>query len=162
MGTDLISNLDQSSLARMIVGRDVVTKMERGAQRPKHKVVEVKDLVYQNQEGRPVVNHLNFSIRAGEILGIAGVEGNGQSEVADLLCGMRPISHGNVCVNGTSINGLSVRKIRELGVSAISEDRLKFAGQYYVHLFEQQGLYKGNAAGHEKGQSVCGSVYSGL
>ena len=127
MGTDLISNLDQSSLARMIVGRDVVTKMERGAQRPKHKVVEVKDLVYQNQEGRPVVNHLNFSIRAGEILGIAGVEGNGQSEVADLLCGMRPISHGNVCVNGTSINGLSVRKIRELGVSAISEDRLKFA-----------------------------------
>ena len=45
----------------------------------------------------------------------------------DLLCGMRPISHGNVCVNGTSINGLSVRKIRELGVSAISEDRLKFA-----------------------------------
>ena len=127
MGTDLISNLDQSSLARMIVGRDVVTKMERGEQRPKHKVVEVKDLVYQNQEGRPVVNHLNFSIRAGEILGIAGVEGNGQSEVADLLCGMRPISHGNVCVNGTSINGLSVRKIRELGVSAISEDRLKFA-----------------------------------
>ena len=127
MGTDLISNLDQSSLARMIVGRDVVTKMERGAQRPKHKVVEVKDLVYQIQEGRPVVNHLNFSIRAGEILGIAGVEGNGQSEVADLLCGMRPISHGNVCVNGTSINGLSVRKIRELGVSAISEDRLKFA-----------------------------------
>lgn len=63
MGTDLISNLDQSSLARMIVGRDVVTKMERGEQRPKHKVVEVKDLVYQNQEGRPVVNHLNFSIR---------------------------------------------------------------------------------------------------
>ena len=60
MGTDLISNLDQSSLARMIVGRDVVTKMEQGAQRPKHKVVEVKDLVYQNQEGRPVVNHLNF------------------------------------------------------------------------------------------------------
>lgn len=78
MGTDLISNLDQSSLARMIVGRDVVTKMERGEQRPKHKVVEVKDLVYQNQEGRPVVNHLNFSIRAGEILGIAGVEGNGK------------------------------------------------------------------------------------
>ena len=68
MGTDLISNLDQSSLARMIVGRDVVTKMERGAQRPKHKVVEVKDLVYQNQEGRPVVNHLNEANQPRECL----------------------------------------------------------------------------------------------
>lgn len=127
MGTDLISNLDQTSLARMIVGRDVVTKMERGEQHPKQKVAEIKDLIYQNQEGRPVVNRLNFSIRAGEILGIAGVEGNGQSEVADLLCGMKAISHGDVRINGTSIVGRSVREIRELGVSAISEDRLKFA-----------------------------------
>ncbi len=127
MGTSHISQLDQTTLARMVVGRDVVLKMDRGEQNPKEKVAEIKDLIYQNQEGQPVVNHISFSIRAGEILGIAGVEGNGQSEIADILSGMKTFKHGEVVINGKSIKGLNVRQIRDLGVSAISEDRLKYA-----------------------------------
>lgn len=125
IGTDVIENLDETKISRMMVGRDVVLKIEKDDPSPKEKLVEVKGLRYLNEDGRCVVDGVDFSIRAGEIVGVAGVEGNGQSEVADIIAGMLPYSIGSVKVNGQEIHGKSIRQIRDLGVAHISEDRMK-------------------------------------
>lgn len=127
VGADTIDNLDPSKIARMMVGRDVILAIDKAPPAPKEKVVEVSDLVYLNRDGRRIVDGVSFSLRAGEVLGVAGVEGNGQSELSEIISGMLKPRMGDVKVNNQSILGKSVREIRDLGVAHISEDRLKFA-----------------------------------
>lgn len=126
VGGDVISNLTQEKLAEMMVGRAVALDLDKPEEHPGKPVVDVRNLVYVNHEGRRVLNNLTFQMREGEILGIAGVEGNGQSEICDILAGMLPVLGGSVVINGKDIQNLSVREIRELGVAHISEDRMKY------------------------------------
>ncbi|MBQ2250872.1 MAG: ATP-binding cassette domain-containing protein, partial [Lachnospiraceae bacterium] len=87
-------------------------------------IIKVKDLVKINADGKRVLDGLSFNIRAGEVIGIAGVEGNGQSELSDVLSGMDGFASGTVELNGQSIEGKSVFEIRQMGMALIPEDRM--------------------------------------
>lgn len=88
-------------------------------------ILTVKDLGVGNEKGLTAIEHVNFTIGAGEILGIAGVAGNGQKELAEALAGLRSITQGQVLLDDQEIHNLSPRKRRALGISFIPEDRLK-------------------------------------
>ena len=125
-GSDSISNLTTAKISRMMVGRDVVVKLDKERSAPKEKAVEFADVEYVNKDKVKLLDRISFSLRAGEILGIAGVEGNGQNEIAGLLSGMFPLEKGEITVNGKSIKGKSIKAIRGMGISFISEDRMHF------------------------------------
>lgn len=126
IGTEEIVNLDPVKIARMMVGRDVVTEIHKEPAQPKEVVLEVKNLKYKNPENVMEVNGVSFGIRSGEIVGIAGVEGNGQNQVAELIAGMLSPLEGSIELSGQSTQGKSIRKIREMGIAYISEDRMTY------------------------------------
>ncbi|MFO7320232.1 MAG: ABC transporter ATP-binding protein [Chloroflexota bacterium] len=111
-------------LARMMVGREVFMQVNRPPVKRGRAVLEVEGLTYANEAGRTLVNHLTFNVYAHEILGIAGVEGNGQTELVEVLTGLRNATAGDARVNGKSIIGQGPRRVREAGVAHIPEDRL--------------------------------------
>lgn len=126
VGSDVITALDPAKISRMMVGRDVVLEIQKDPPVPKENILKVENLYYENNEGVMEVNGVSFGIRSGEIVGIAGVEGNGQNQVAELVAGMiQPLS-GSISICGKQSNGKSVRKIREMGLAYISEDRMVY------------------------------------
>ena len=126
VGSDVITALNPAKISRMMVGRDVVLEIQKEPPVPKENILKVENLYYENAEGVMVVNGVSFGIRSGEIVGIAGVEGNGQNQVAELIAGMiHPLS-GTISICGKKSNGKSVRKIREMGLAYISEDRMVY------------------------------------
>lgn len=123
-GSEKTENLNERLISRMMVGRDVVTAIDKEKSVPKEAILECENLVCMNKDGRKVVNGVSFRIHAGEILGIAGVEGNGQNEIALSVTGMHPCERGTIKLYGTELKGKSVHEIRALGVAHISEDRM--------------------------------------
>jgi general nucleoside transport system ATP-binding protein len=119
------ADTNKGKLAQMMVGRDVLLKVERTASEIKDKVLEVKNVRAKNNLGEEILKGISFSIRGGEVLGLAGIEGNGQSELAEVLSGLRPVTTGDIILSGQNIANRSVRKIKENGFSFIPEDRLK-------------------------------------
>lgn len=111
-----------ASLAEMMVGRDVNLKVERPPATPGEPVLVAKDIqVGPTDTG--AVKDLSMTIRAGEIVGIAGVEGNGQAELIEVLAGMRKPDHGTITLGGRDITGLNPERRRRAGLSYIPEDR---------------------------------------
>lgn len=125
-GTIARKDMDEVKLSRLIVGRDVVSEVERSATECGETVLRVRNLSYVDDIGKCLVKDVSFGIRAGEIVGIAGVEGNGQTELSEMITGLLPIAEGEVEINGTSTKGLNIRKIRDLGLAHISEDRMTY------------------------------------
>ncbi|MDR7870228.1 MAG: ABC transporter ATP-binding protein [Tissierellaceae bacterium] len=121
-----VASVSEQDISRMMVGRDVILDIEKEKANPGKTVLSVSNLSFKNKFGLYAFEDLNFDIRSGEILGVAGVEGNGQSELSNVLAGLYPIQEGDIKVNGTSINGKSVREIREDGVAVIHEDRMTY------------------------------------
>ncbi len=119
------SELTEHQIAELMVGREI--KSERIAPSPKvgEPLLEVENLNYINEENIPVLKSVSFKVRSGEILGIAGVEGNGQTELVEILTGLRRLTSGKVVINGKDVAGKTPREIRENGVSHIPEDRMK-------------------------------------
>lgn len=120
----------KESLARAMVGRDVLLSVPKPPCHEKDVVLSVKNLSYIDSRGVKVLNQLCFEIKAGEIYGIAGVEGNGQSELLKALWGMqdeRDVLSGEIKFGTTSLLGKSPREIASLGISHIPEDRLRYA-----------------------------------
>ncbi|MDX2159822.1 MAG: ABC transporter ATP-binding protein [bacterium] len=111
-------------LARMMVGREVFMVVNRPPVAPGKAVLEVRDLTYTNEAGRAVVRQVSFNVRQHEILGIAGVEGNGQTELVEVLTGLRQPSAGQILVDGRDVTGKGARTLREAQVAHIPEDRL--------------------------------------
>lgn len=111
-------------LARMMVGREVFMQVDKPPVKRGKAVLEVRDLLYANEAGRPLVNHVSFEVYEREILGIAGVEGNGQTELVEVLTGLRPATAGYAAVDGQPILGHGARAVREAGIAHIPEDRL--------------------------------------
>ena len=126
VGSDTIENLDPVKISRMMVGRDVVLKIDKQPAQPKQVILRVNGVRHKNKENVMVVDDVSFSIRCGEVVGIAGVEGNGQNEIAEMVAGVIPIDEGDIQVNGSSIKGKNIRRIREQGVAYISEDRMVY------------------------------------
>lgn len=125
IGTVNVSETNPNELASLMVGREVVFKTEKRKADPKQPVLEVKDLVVKDSRGVTAVNGLNLTIRSGEIVGIAGVDGNGQSEFIEAITGLRKATSGSIKVNGKELTGLTPRKITESGVGHIPQDRHK-------------------------------------
>lgn len=123
-GSEKTENLNERLISRMMVGRDVVTAIDKEKAEPKETILECRDLVCMNKDGRKVVNHVSFCIHAGEILGIAGVEGNGQNEIALAVTGMHPWEKGQITLCGNDLKGKTVHEIRAMGTAHISEDRM--------------------------------------
>lgn len=114
---------DMKTLARMMVGRDVVFDLGRSQGSPGDKVLEVENLVVKGNRGEDAVRGVSLAVRKGEILGIAGVEGNGQTELEEVLSGLRRSASGKIKLHGRETTAASPSQIRKLSVGLIPEDR---------------------------------------
>ena len=126
MGTYEISDLDEHEISRLMVGRDVSLDIEKEEMEPGKTVFSVKDMVYVDQFGKTRLDHVSFSIREGQILGIAGIDGNGQSELVEAIVGTLKQQQGTITMNGKDISNAPVLARQEAGISHVSEDRMKF------------------------------------
>ena len=126
MGVYETKDESPEKISRLMVGRDVVLKVEKGKAQPGETILRVRDLEYVNEWGKKMLDKVSFDLRRGEILGIAGVEGNGQKELVDMLFGLNTPNAGSVEVNGTGVLGQSQRTIRRQGVSLVPEDRMLY------------------------------------
>lgn len=115
----------QESLAELMVGREVILQVDKTIAQPGEVALRIEDLVVLDDREHKAVNGISLELRAGEILGIAGVQGNGQRELVEALTGLRPATSGKVFLDGTDITNASPRTITELKVSHIPEDREK-------------------------------------
>lgn len=122
-----VSDYTEQQLSNMMVGRDVELVVQKEKmEAPKEQVVQVRNLSYINRTGKKLLDDVSFSLYKRRILGVAGVEGNGQSQLGELMTGLLRITHGDVLVDDVSIKGKNVRSIRKAGISNISEDRMKY------------------------------------
>lgn len=128
IGTTNISEVSESDISKMMVGRDVVLEIDKPAIHRENTELEVQHLIKYFQGKKRVIDDVSFVIRSGEILGVAGVEGNGQKEISEIITGLDDAYEGHVLIGTDKINviGKTVRQIRELGVSHISEDRMTY------------------------------------
>ena len=115
----------QESLAEMMVGRSVLLRVEKSPAKPGKPVLEIKNLVVEDDRGQSAVQDVSLEVRAGEILGIAGVQGNGQRELVEGLTGLREVKSGSIRIDGFEAAHATPRKITEIGVAHIPEDREK-------------------------------------
>ena len=115
----------EESLAAMMVGREVILQVEKGDAHPGEPVLTLRDLRVRDDRKLIVVDHLSLEVRAGEILGIAGVQGNGQTELVEAITGLRPVESGHVIIEGHDVTHARPRRITEAGVAHVPEDRRK-------------------------------------
>jgi len=122
IGTMETAKTSAAELARLMVGRDVLLSVDKTDAKAGAAVLAIRNLVVQRADGSHSVDGVNLEVRAGEIVGIAGVEGNGQTELMEALAGLTPAS-GAVTLNGQDIVSADARRRRELGIAHIPEDR---------------------------------------
>jgi ABC-type uncharacterized transport system ATPase subunit len=113
----------EQSLARLMVGRDVLLRVEKAEARPSGPELEVEDLHVRDDRGLEAVRGVSLNIRAGEIVAVAGVDGNGQQELVQAISGLRHPESGRVAVGGREVGGRGVRYTCDAGVAHIAEDR---------------------------------------
>jgi general nucleoside transport system ATP-binding protein len=115
----------ETELASLMVGRTVSLGVKRAEARPGDVRLRVDDLVVFDPTGRRVVDHVSFDVAEGEILAVAGVQGNGQTELTEAILGLQPTVRGSILLNGTELVGKSVERTLEAGVGFVPEDRSK-------------------------------------
>lgn len=120
----------EASLASLMVGREVILQVQKEASNPGEVVLSVRDLQVMDDREHMALDGVSLEVRAGEILGVAGVQGNGQTELVEALTGLRPAHSGQVFIDGQETTFATPRQVTELGVAHIPEDR------------EQDGLVK--------------------
>jgi simple sugar transport system ATP-binding protein len=123
VGSVQVKDTSRQEIANMMVGRQVLFRVQRSQAEPGETVLQVNDLNALDNNNLPALRDISFAVRAGEVLGIAGVEGNGQSELVEVLTGLRRAQSGQIELNGQAITNLSPRMIREKGTCHIPEDR---------------------------------------
>lgn len=118
-----LQNITRRDLARLMVGREVIFEFVKQPHPIGNVVLDVKDIWAKNEKRLDALRGVNLNVRAGEIVGLAGVAGNGQSELADVVTGLRPSTQGEVVILGNNLTNRSARKGIEQGVGHIPEDR---------------------------------------
>jgi general nucleoside transport system ATP-binding protein len=113
----------EESLARLMVGRDVLLRVDKPPGRPGEPVLEIRDLEARDDRDLPILRGVSMTIRAGEIVALAGVDGNGQSELVEAITGLRTVDAGSVRVDARDLTGAGARGMVRHGVSHIAEDR---------------------------------------
>ena len=122
----LTEQADEISLTKMMVGRDVALQVKKKEASPQEEILRVEKLRVQNDRKQSAVRDVSFSIRAGEILGIAGVDGNGQTELVEALSGLRRQTAGKIYIKGIDITSEDCLGRRQHGISHIPADRMVF------------------------------------
>ncbi len=123
IGTTIPAEANQNKLAAMMVGREVQLELEKSTPKVGDVVMEVKDAVITDDLREIAVDHVSFEVCAGEVLGIAGVQGNGQTELVEALTGLREIASGSVHLMKEDVTRSKPRQITELGSAHVPEDR---------------------------------------
>jgi simple sugar transport system ATP-binding protein len=118
-----IAGVTRAELARLMVGREVLFQLDRQAQPPGEDVLRVANVSALNDRGLPALRDISFAVREGEIVGLAGVAGNGQSELAEVITGLRPITAGHITIIDTEVANRPARTAIDAGVAHIPEDR---------------------------------------
>lgn len=137
IGTVKTSETDTCQLAEMMIGRETVGgRMRENNVTPGDTVLEVNGISVRDERTLMAVNNASFTMKSGEILGVAGVDGNGQEELIEAIIGLRPVVEGEILVNGKNITRKSTRQIRESGVSYIPSDRYKSGVAVDAHVWE--------------------------
>lgn len=124
VGVEKTESVNERMLASMMVGRDVLLDDIEKTGTPGEVKLEADDIFVADDRGLTAVNGISLQVREGEILGIAAVEGNGQSELVEAITGLRHIERGQVRIEGTPVNGKTPGEIRKLGLAHIPEDRI--------------------------------------
>ena len=152
----------QQSLANLMVGRDVVFQVDKSAAAPGDVALSIDNLVVRDDRGVTTVNGFGVEVRAGEIFGVAGVEGNGQRELVEAITGMRRIAGGSVEMLAQDTTRMTPRQITEMGVAHVPEDRNKHGlvgpytiadnlvlNRYYQKRFSRRGIRNTKAINDE-------------
>jgi ABC-type uncharacterized transport system ATPase subunit len=120
------AEVDERELSRLMVGKSVTFQFEREAVNKGRVVLELRDVVLrQKGQDRPLLDHVNLKVHAGEIVGVAGVSGNGLAELEDVVGGLRRVSQGRLLHDGRNITDLSAVQLRERGLAYVPADRLQ-------------------------------------
>jgi simple sugar transport system ATP-binding protein len=131
----------QAQLAKSMVGREVLLRVDKKPAEPGEPLLQVEDLQVIDERGLPAVQGVSFEVRAGEIVGLAGVDGNGQTELIDALTGLTRIESGVVCVGGHDVTRESARERLDEGIGHIPEDRQRRGLVLDFTLAENVGLH---------------------
>lgn len=123
VGTAIPKESNEQSLAAMMVGREVILTVQKKPAKPAEEILHVEDLHVRDIRGLEAVRGVSFSVHAGEVLGIAGVQGNGQTELAEALTGLRHIESGHFTLAGNDLTNKAPRLVTEAGLANIPEDR---------------------------------------
>jgi ABC-type uncharacterized transport system ATPase subunit len=155
VGTTTPAQTTEGQLAAMMVGREVLLQVDKEPARPGKAILEVEGLEVLDDRGNLAVRGVSFQVHEGEVLGVAGVQGNGQTELVQALTGLRPVAAGQVHILGKDTTGTSPRKILENGVAHVPEDRQKdglvlsfpvadnlVLNTYYIAPFARLGVMK--------------------
>jgi len=167
ISTNSNEELTQHDIARLMVGREVSFERVEEPKEIGKVVLTVKNLTYTNSERIKVLKNINFEVREGEIVGIAGVEGNGQTELVELITGLKTPTEGEIRLFDENISGKSVREIRTRGLVHIPEDRMKngvaekaklkenlISDRYYKPMFSNKGALNYNYIDSEANRLV--------
>jgi ABC-type uncharacterized transport system ATPase subunit len=131
----------EAGLARSMVGREVLLRVEKRPGQPGDVLLQVQDLVVRDDRGLEAVRGVSFEVRAGEIVGIAGVDGNGQSELIDALTGLRSPASGRIRVGGADLSHATARQALDAGMGHIPEDRQRRGLVLEFNLAENLALH---------------------
>jgi simple sugar transport system ATP-binding protein len=143
IGTVLTKDTTVEALSQMMVGREVLFSLDKKDVIPGNDVLTINQLTVLSQRTKkPAVKNLSLNVRQGEIVGIAGIEGNGQSELAYALSGILPTQQGTILLDGKPITHASVRKRNDLGLAHIPEDRQRYGLVLDFPLFYNLSLKK--------------------
>ena len=125
IGTIPTKGATKGQLAKMMVGREVGLTRDRQPMKATEARLVLKDICAQGDRGKPALNKINLEVRAGEILGVAGVSGNGQKELAEVITGLRPVTGGEILLEGNNVSGKSPKELMDQSLSYIPEERMR-------------------------------------
>lgn len=126
VGTFEVANVDDNRLAELMVGHHVNMKLNKKSVKLGREILKVENLKVKNTRGSFAVKKLSLNIHGGEILGLAGIDGNGQDELVEAITGLRHVNSGKVIINNQNMTNKKVRQITEAGVAHIPADRQKY------------------------------------
>ncbi len=168
VGSTTPEESDERSLASMMVGRDVILEVPKGPAHPGDVVLDVQDLVVKGDQEKVAVSGISFQVRGGEIVGAAGVQGNGQTELVEAITGLRPVESGRVMIGGHDVTNASPRAITEFGTAHVPEDRQRdglvlsysvahnvILNTYYVPPFARGPLMQETAVARQADQLIA-------
>ena len=152
------NSVSEMEVSKKIVGRDVIIKYDKKPMKLGAVKMKVRGLHYRGDSEVPVLKDINFDMHGGCILGIAGIEGNGQAELIEILTRQRDIESGSVEINGKNIKDLTIKKLRDTGFGYIPEDRLRqgtakegsIKDNYISNIYDDKKFYKGIFFNHKE------------